>query len=157
MILVMRSYHYFQLICVNLMTMEKEVVLGIDLGGTYTKLGLVTKTGSILNVRRFDTKAKFSFHDFLKKLEGEVNALKSVLGSGQQLIGIGIGAPNANPQSGNMENPPNFRWGQTVPLVKSIKKIFNLPVALTNDANAAALGELEYGLGKGMKNFVVLT
>lgn len=56
-----------------------------------------------------------------------------------------------------MENPPNFWWGDTVPLVNAVEKTFNLPVALTNDANAAALGELEYGQGKGMKNFVVLT
>ena len=137
--------------------MKKEVVLGIDLGGTYTKLGLVTKTGGILNNSRFDTNARMPFQDFLKKLESEVNDLKSNLGPEQQLIRIGIGAPNANPQSGNMENPPNFKWGRSVPLAKSVEKIFDLPVVLTNDANAAALGEMEYGLGKGMKNFVVLT
>jgi glucokinase len=56
-----------------------------------------------------------------------------------------------------MENPPNFRWGDTIPLMKSLKKLFHLPVDLTNDTNAAALGELEFGMGKGMKNFVVLT
>ena len=138
-------------------SMEKKVVLAIDLGGTYTKMGLVTKTGNILKVKQFDSKAKSSYDAFLEKLINEVEDLRSVLGSEHKIIGIGVGAPNANPYSGNMENPPNFRWGETVPLVKSLVKLFDLPVALTNDANAAALGELQFGMGKGMKNFVVLT
>ncbi len=70
--------------------MEKEIVLAIDLGGTYTKLGLVVKDGSILNVKQYDTKAKLSFDDFLKKLVTEVDKLKSDLSSEQEIIGIGV-------------------------------------------------------------------
>lgn len=137
--------------------MEKELVLGIDIGGTYTKMGLVTKTGNILANTKFDTEAKKPFEEFLKKLKAEVKNLTTTSNSGQQVVAIGVGAPNANSRTGNMEHPPNLRWGDTVALAQSIKDIFELPVSIANDANAAALGELEFGMGKGMKNFVVLT
>lgn len=137
--------------------MEKELVLGIDIGGTHTKLGLVTRTGKILQHNKFDTEAKNPFVEFLKKLEAEVKTLKTTLNSHQQIIALGVGAPNANSRTGNMEHPPNLRWGDTVPLLQSVKDLFGLPVSIANDANAAALGELEFGMGKGMQNFVVLT
>lgn len=137
--------------------MEKEVVLGIDIGGTYTKLGFVTKSGSILAHTKFDTEAKKPFAQFLKKLETQVNSLKSSLKHNQKITGIGVGAPNANSRTGNMEHPPNLNWGETVPLIKAIENLFGLPVAIANDANAAALGELKFGMGIGMNNFVVLT
>lgn len=137
--------------------MEKKVVLGIDIGGTYTKMGLVTKSGSILANTKFDTEAKKPFEEFLEKLEARVKSLTTTLNSHQEIVAIGVGAPNANSRTGNMEHPPNLSWGDTVPLVRSIKDMFELPVSIANDANAAALGELEFGMGKGMKNFVVLT
>jgi len=137
--------------------MEKQIVLGIDIGGTNTKLGLVDASGNILSTRKFKTGAKGAFLDFLNRLRTEIDSLDSSPKSNLKLIGIGVGAPNANPYSGAMENPPNFRWGDTVPLVKSLEKLYNLPITIANDANASAVGELEFGLGKGMKNFVVLT
>lgn len=137
--------------------MEKGIVLGIDIGGTYTKLGLVDSSGQVLNSTTFKTGAKGAFNDFSKRLQNEIDALLSHKKTDQELIGIGVGAPNANPYSGAMENPPNFRWGHTVPLIASLKETYHLPIALANDANASAVGELEFGLGKGMKNFVVLT
>jgi len=137
--------------------MEKEVVLGIDIGGTHTKLGLVTKTGSILKHTKFDTEAKKPFEVFLKKLEAEVNSLTMALNSDQAIVAIGVGAPNANSRTGNMEHPANLRWGDRVPLAQAIRDLFELPVSIANDANAAALGELEFGMGKGLHNFVVLT
>lgn len=136
--------------------MEKEIVLGIDLGGTYTKLGLITKSGVILKSLTFDTNANLPFEDFLKRLEIQVDLLKSDLGP-NMIVGIGIGAPNANPYSGNMENPPNFRWGNNVPLATAIEEILQHTPVLANDANAAALSVLDFGIGKSMKNFVVLT
>lgn len=137
--------------------MDKEIVLGIDIGGTYTKLGLVTKSGGILQTKKFKTGAKKAYTEFEQLLRNEVDDLKSSLKPEQKLLGIGVGAPNANTNSGAMENPPNFRWGDTVPLVESLEELFGLPIAIANDANAAAIGEMEFGMGKGMKNFVVLT
>jgi len=68
-----------------------------------------------------------------------------------------MGAPNANFYTGNMEKPVNFKWGETVPLVSSIEKALNTKGVVTNDANLFALGEMEYGIAKGMKNFIVMT
>ncbi|NHF57736.1 ROK family protein [Flavobacteriaceae bacterium TP-CH-4] len=137
--------------------MKEQLVLGIDLGGTYTKIGVVTKDGSIIATRKFKTGAKAPFPDFLKNLERELSGLKDTLDSSHELIAIGIGAPNANANSGNMEQAPNFRWGDAVPIVSEVEKILRLPVAIANDANASALGEQQFGMGKGMDNFVVIT
>ncbi len=139
--------------------MEKEIriVLGIDIGGTYTKLGLVTRKGELLATNKFATMAKEPFANFLDRLKREINVLKSKLQTAQEISHVGVGAPNVNPYSGNMENPVNFRWGTSIPLSKSIQEIIPLPITLANDANAAAMGELEFGMGKGMRHFVVLT
>jgi glucokinase len=72
-------------------------------------------------------------------------------------LAVGVGAPNANSLTGNIENPPNLKWGKITPLAKSLEDVFKLPIFIANDANAAALGELRYGMAKGMNNFVVLT
>lgn len=133
--------------------MEKGIVLGIDIGGTYTKLGLVTPKGEILSAKKFATGAKEPYADFEDRLCSEIRQLVS----GRDILAIGVGAPNANAHTGQMEHPANFRWGEAVPLVASIKKVYDLPIALANDANAAAIGELQFGKGRGMKHFVVLT
>jgi len=139
------------------MVKEIKVVLGIDIGGTYTKLGLVTSKGDLLATSKFATMAKEPFAIFLDQLKRKIDILKSKLKAGQEIIQVGVGAPNVNSYSGNMENPVNFRWGNNIPLKKSIQEILPLPITLANDANAAAVGELEFGMGKGMRHFVVLT
>ncbi len=136
---------------------EKEIVLGVDIGGTNTKIGLVTKKGKVIKESAFKTGAKESFEKFITELEKQVKDLLQQAGKEYKFIAIGIGAPNANYKSGCMEHPPNFRWGNAIPIVEKVKQTFNVPVSFTNDANAAAIGELEFGAGKGMKNFVVLT
>lgn len=136
---------------------QKEVVLGIDIGGTRTKVGLVTQSGKVIASTSFDTKAKSSYDAFLTTLESEVRNIQSQVDNNYKFLAIGIGAPNANSHTGNMEHPPNFRWGTIVPISESIKKLFNLPITITNDANAAAIGELKFGIGRNMKNFVLLT
>ena len=135
----------------------KEVVLGIDIGGTRTKIGLVTRDGQLISKTSFRTEAKRSFDNFMIRLENEVQKIRDYAGHTVKVIAIGVGAPNANLRTGNMERPPNFKWGTKIPLVKSVKKSFNLPVSIMNDANAAALGELKFGIGKEMKNFNLLT
>lgn len=137
--------------------MDKDVVLGIDIGGTYTKFGLVTRKGTILSKGRFTTGSKKPYREFEKLLASEIKALLATLNPQQRIVAIGVGAPNANSYSGKMEKAVNFDWGDDVPLVSSIKKILDRSVALANDANASALGELQFGMGKGLKHFVVLT
>ena len=132
-------------------------VLAIDIGGTFTKIGIVTDSGSILSSKVFKTKSKEPFESFLKELVVEVEKLTKEIDSDNRLLAVGVGAPNANSITGQIENPPNLKWGKVIPLAKSIEDIFKLPVYIANDANAAALGELKYGMAQGMKNFVVLT
>jgi glucokinase len=134
-----------------------KLVLGIDLGGTNTKIGLISKEGKILSYSEFETGGRDSFEAFLQKLKNEYSTIKIQLAKEFELLGIGIGAPNANHNTGCMEYPPNFRWGEIIPLAESIENLFGVNVIITNDANAAAIGELEYGIARGMKNFVLLT
>ncbi|MCX2719819.1 ROK family protein [Lentiprolixibacter aurantiacus] len=137
--------------------MTEKIVLAIDIGGSLTKIGLVTRTGSILEKRVFRTNGQDPFNIFLEKLKSEIEILITSLDSTHKLISIGIGAPNANSLTGNIENPPNLSWGPLTPISKIIGETYNLPVVLANDANAAALGEMKFGTAKGMKHFVVLT
>ena len=137
--------------------MAIEVVLSIDIGGSLTKVGIVTREGTILDKVLFKTKAQEPFSSYIKKLELEVESLRSKVNSEIKICSIGVGAPNANPHNGLIENPPNLNWGQATPIQRILNQTFKLPVALANDANAAALGEMLFGAAKGMKNFVVLT
>jgi glucokinase len=137
--------------------MKMEIVLGIDIGGSLTKVGLVSSDGKIWDKKIFKTEAHLPFSSFMKRLKTEVDLLISKLDADAVILYIGVGAPNANPITGNIEHPPNLQWGQSTPLAKTLSKTFNLPVIIANDANAAALGEMVFGTAKGMKNFVVLT
>lgn len=136
--------------------MEK-LVLGIDIGGTLTKIGLVDKLGNILGAKIFSTGSQKPFSDFLSTLKRELDLLLSVDPKKYRVLAVGVGAPNSNVYTGQMENAPNFNWGEKVPLARSIADICRLPTTISNDANAAALGEMTFGMAKGMKNFVVLT
>lgn len=136
---------------------ETEIVLAIDIGGTLTKLGLVSKEGQISGNHIFQTKAREPFINFKKRLHKEIELLVSSMNPKCQIKAVGIGAPNANYKSGEMINPPNFKWGRKVPIVKMVQELVECPIYMTNDANAAALGQLYYGTGKHMRNFVVLT
>lgn len=139
------------------MAANNDVVLGIDLGGTQTKIGIVRKDGTVLGWDVFPSLADRDFIHFINQLSNKFQALKACIKEEFTLIGIGLGAPNANFYTGNMEKAVNFQWGKTVPLVNSIEKALGTKVVITNDANLVAIGEQEYGVGKGMKNFIVLT
>lgn len=134
-----------------------KVVLGIDLGGTQTKIGFVKKDGEVLAWDVFPSLADKDFIHFVNQLSEKFQALQKTIKEKIVIKGIGLGAPNANFYTGNMEKAVNFKWGATVPLVSSIEKALNHQVVITNDANLVAIGEQEYGVGKGMKNFIVLT
>jgi len=134
----------------------KNVVAGVDIGGTNTRFGLVDKEGKVLAESSFTTTDYPKVEDFVKAL---VAGIKKLL-AGQKdtvLLGVGIGAPDANYHRGTIEHAPNLAWKGIVPLVDLIKKEINVPVVMTNDANAAAMGEMIFGGAKGMKDFVVLT
>ncbi|WP_020528019.1 ROK family protein [Flexithrix dorotheae] len=136
---------------------NKEVTLGIDIGGTNTKIGLVDKTGYCLSETSIETDSEKPFENFLDRVLASVEEITGNLNEGVDIKGVGIGAPNGNYYTGKIEEAPNLHWGEQVPIVEKMKERTNLPVTLTNDANAAALGEMKYGVAKGMKNFVVIT
>jgi len=137
--------------------MMKKVVAGIDIGGTFTKMGIVDREGKVLADGSISTDAFPDLNEYLDELSGSVKILLSKSGENIELQGIGVGAPNANYYNGTIENPPNLVWKTVVPMAKLIASRFDVPVAITNDANAAALGEMMYGDAGNMKNFIVLT
>jgi glucokinase len=134
----------------------KEVVAGIDIGGTNTVFGLVDKKGNILAENSLKTTDYPEIKKFVSALTAAINKLMEGK-SNLKLAGIGIGAPNANYHKGTIELAPNLAWKGIVPLVEYIRKKIDVPVIVTNDANAAAMGEMIFGGAKKMKDFIVLT
>ncbi len=133
-----------------------EVVAGIDIGGTNTKFGLVDKSGKVLAEGTLETTLYPDIKDFVSALNSAINDL--VTGEKTiKMIGAGIGAPNANYHKGTIELAPNLPWKGVVPLGDLIHKKMKVPVSITNDANAAAMGEMVFGGAKNMKNFIILT
>lgn len=135
---------------------KNRLVLGVDVGGTNTVFGLVDKSGNIFLNDSIPTHADQCAENLFSRLFEKFHKLSKDARDDFELAGIGIGAPNANYFKGTIENPPNLNWG-FVDVVKLIMKFSNVPVALTNDANAAALGEMYYGVAKEFKNFIVIT
>lgn len=136
--------------------MKSQVTVGIDIGGTNTKIGVVNPEGKILANSRITTTNYPKIAAFIAALDSEIRSLLEKAGD-VELAAIGIGAPNGNYLKGTIEQAPNLAWKGVVPLCDMLKKFFPVPVVLTNDANAAALGEMIYGGAKGMKNFIILT
>ena len=133
----------------------KEIVAGVDIGGTNTVYGLVDRAGRVVAESSLNTTDYPEIADFVTAL---VSAIKKLLSSGDyKLLGIGIGAPNANYHKGTIELAPNLAWKGIVPLADLIRKKIDIPVIVTNDANAAAMGEMIFGGAKNMKDFIVLT
>ena len=134
----------------------KEVVAGVDIGGTNTVFGLVDRDGNILAENRICTSSYPEIDDFVSILSNSIIRLKSDIRD-IKLIGIGVGAPNANYHKGTIELAPNLAWKGIVPFSALLKEKINLPVAITNDANAAAMGEMIFGAAKKVKDFIILT
>lgn len=141
----------------------KEVALGIDIGGTNTKLGFVDREGNCLIAKSIPTETPEKVDPvtevklFLKRLYVTVDKMLADLAGQMELKGIGIGVPNGNYYKGTVELPTNLNWEPYTPLAALIEKHYGVPTALTNDANAAALGEMKFGVAKGMQNFLVIT
>ncbi len=139
--------------------MKKEAVVGIDIGGTYTKYGVIDRMGNVLIEGSVPTDQTNEVNEYVDSLSQAVDkALRSV-NDFVNIKGIGIGAPNGNYKSGSIEFAPNLKWahGIIVHLVDLLKKHYAMPIVLTNDAKAAALGEMIYGGAKGMKDFILIT
>jgi glucokinase len=133
-----------------------KIVLGIDIGGTNTKFGYVDRDGNCLASASIPTESWKPAEDFFAVLKANARRLFDGLKEKCALAGIGVGAPNANFYRGTIENPPNLDWDY-VDVKGMFDGFFNLPVAVTNDANAAALGEMLFGAARGMKDFIVIT
>ena len=137
--------------------MEKiKVVAGIDIGGTNSVFGLVESNGNCITRGQIPTKPEQGPKSLFDKIFSSIDELVQNNDKKLELIGIGVGAPNANYYNGTIENPVNLGWG-IVNVVKMIFEHYSLPGAITNDANAAALGEMEFGNARGMKNFIEIT
>jgi glucokinase len=133
-----------------------EVAIGIDIGGTCTCIGVVDKKGNIIAETSIPTQESRDFNVFIENLSTAISDLITPL-KNLDLRGIGIGAPNGNYYKGTVEYPPNLPWKGVSSIVDKLKIYFDVPMVLTNDANAAAIGEMIYGGAKGIKNFVVIT
>lgn len=132
-----------------------NLALGIDIGGTNTKIGLIHPDGHVIEHLKMETKAEEPFTIFLDRLEEQVKILTS--NHPEPIAGIGIGAPCASRMTGQIENAPNLKnWGR-LPIRQLVKDRFHLPVFLDNDANISAIGEGKWGEAQSLKNFIVLT
>ena len=131
--------------------------IGIDIGGTNTKFGIVDKQGRILDQDRMLTNETEGAEDFIEALHAKMVPMMENAGGVKNISGIGIGAPNGNFYTGNIEYAPNLKWRGIIPLAKMTADKFGLPTQLTNDANAAAMGEMMYGCAKGMRHFITIT
>ncbi|HMP99937.1 MAG TPA: ROK family protein [Cyclobacteriaceae bacterium] len=135
----------------------KQLTVGIDIGGTNTKYGIVDRDGNVLFQSSIVTQKHDEFKDFLHELMLALqDALAKVKGD-HKVYGIGVGAANGNFYKGTIEHGTNLKWKGIIPLADMIKSYFDIPVVVTNDANAAAVGELVYGSAKNMKDFIVIT
>jgi len=133
-----------------------EVVLGIDIGGTNTRLGYVRRNGNCLASTSIRTDAHSTAESYFGRMQQNAQDLFTSLKGECKLVGIGIGAPNANYYKGTIEHPPNLSWDY-VDVKAEMTKFYDVPVAITNDANAAALGEMLFGAAQGMKDFIAIT
>jgi glucokinase len=133
-----------------------KLALGVDIGGTNTKYGYVDRAGQCLASASMPSEAHKPAGLFFSRLHKNSKLLLGSIPKNYELAGIGIGAPNANYYKSTIENPPNLDWG-VVDVRAGLAKYFDVPMAVTNDAKAAAIGEMLFGAAKGMKDFIVIT
>ena len=136
---------------------KKSVVVGVDIGGTNTVFGFVDREGNILTEDRIKTNHYSDINDFVASLFEKIMEAYKKIESDNVILGYGIGAPMGNINKGTIEHAADLPWKGVIPLADILKKYTALPIIVTNDANAAAVGEMVYGGAKGMKDFVVIT
>ncbi|MBR5688157.1 MAG: ROK family protein [Prevotella sp.] len=143
----------------NAQTEMKPYVIGLDLGGTNSVFGIVDSRGDIKATTAIKTQGYDTVEEYVDASVAALLPIIEEVGGIEKIKAMGIGAPNANYYTGTIEFAPNLSWGHDgiVPLADMFKERLGVPVAMTNDANAAAIGEMTYGVARGMKNFIVLT
>ena len=137
--------------------MEKPYVIGMDMGGTNTVFGIVDTRGNVISKSAIKTGTHSDVNLYINDIYIELSKLIEAAGGIDKIKGIGVGAPNGNYYTGNIEFAPNLPWKGVIPFAKLMSEKFGIPAALTNDANAAAVGEMTYGAAHGMKNFIMIT
>ena len=135
----------------------EALAIGIDIGGTGTKFGIVDRVGNVLFSSEISTRKHSDVNTFIDELYTELSKLIDNVGGIGRIKGIGVGAPNGNFYTGTIEYAPNLPWKGIIPLARLMEDKFKIPVVLTNDANAAAIGEMMYGAAQGMKDFIMIT
>ena len=139
-------------------TLIKPYVIGLDLGGTNSVFGIVDARGDIKATTAIKTQGYETVEDYVAASVEALQIIIAQVGGIETIKAMGIGAPNANYYRGTIEQAPNIVWGKgIVPLADLFSKALGIPVAMTNDANAAAIGEMTYGVARGMKNFIMIT
>ena len=137
--------------------MTKPYVIGIDMGGTNTAFGIVDARGNVIASSSIKTRKHSKIEDYIDELHTEINRLIEANDAQDKIQGIGIGAPNANYFTGIIEDGVNLPWPTPIPLADLITEKFGIPTIITNDANAAAIGEMTYGAARGLKDFIMIT
>lgn len=140
-----------------MLDLSQQLAIGVDIGGTNTKYGLVNHRGDILEKGEIRTDAYPKIESFIDALYEKLKPLIDSVEDQKEVKGIGIGAPNGNYYKGTIEYAPNLQWKGIIQLTDLITERFNLPASLTNDANAAAVGEMMYGAARGMRDFIMIT
>ena len=137
----------------------KDAVVGIDIGGTFTKFGIIDREGNVLFEGSVPTDQTDDVNVYVAGLSQAINKALVELGDTISIKGIGVGAPNGNFLNGSIEFAPNLKWAndKAINLVSLLQYYFKMPVAVTNDANAAAIGEMIYGAAKDVKDFILIT
>ena len=137
--------------------MAKPYVIGIDMGGTNTAFGIVDARGNVIASDSIKTVKHADINDYIDELHTEITRVITANDAAGKIQGIGIGAPNANYYTGIIEDAPNLPWKGPIPFANMISEKFGIPCIITNDANAAAIGEMTYGAARGMKDFIMIT
>ncbi len=137
--------------------MEKLYVVGMDIGGTNTVFGIVDSRGNVLASDSIKTQQHKDVNEYVEAVCAKLLPMVEQFGGPDKIKGMGVGAPNGNYYSGTIEFAPNLPWKGVIPLAAMFEERLGIPTALTNDANAAAIGEMTYGAARGMKDFIMIT
>ena len=137
--------------------MDKPYVVGMDIGGTNSVFGIVDARGNILSVDSVKTQAYKEIDEYVNAVAEKLIPMIDAVGGVEKVKGMGIGAPNGNYYTGTIEFAPNLPWKGVIKLAELFQNRIGVPVTVTNDANAAAIGEMTYGAARGMKNFIEIT